>query len=97
MFYSFALQQHPNIRYREAVSRLSCFELYSMLSAVGISVSPDRIREQVIGNSSFLSFESAPLSDAALRFLSLHSSLLITVQNRCNPRLRGLWIICGQL
>ena len=77
MFYSFALQQHPNIRYREAVSRLSCFELYSMLSAVGISVSPDRIREQVIGNSSFLSFESAPLSDAALRFLSLHSSLLI--------------------
>lgn len=70
MIYSFALNKHANIRYRDAVCRLSRYELQSMLKAMGVDVS---ITEEEAGGADFISFDCRELSKAELNRLSHHS------------------------
>lgn len=72
MVYTFALIKHANIRYRESLSRLARYELLSMLHSLSIDcdVSLDRA-----GGADFMSFESRPLTDEEISFLSGHSSV----------------------
>ncbi len=75
MVYSFELMQHPNIRYREAVSRLGHFELFCMLKALGVSCT---ITEESLGGACFLSFECRELSEPELSFIRRHSTIVFS-------------------
>lgn len=70
--YSFQLTQHTNIKYRDSLDRLGCNELTAMLIALGIHA-PVHIEK--LGGASFMMFDSHPLTEEQLRFLSAHSAV----------------------
>lgn len=71
MVYSFLLNQHANIRYREAVGRLGQAELEFMLKGLGFH---SAVRLETLGGANFLTFECEPLSPDQMRLLARHSS-----------------------
>ena len=77
MVYSFALIKHANIRYREYVIRLGMFELLSMLRALSIDC---EIKPEEMGGSDFLTFESRPLSEDEISYLSGHSTICLMTE-----------------
>lgn len=74
MTYSFLLNQHSNIHYREVESRLGCCELSFMLKALGIET---EVHEEKIGDAVFLTFSSDLLNEKQLQLLSRHSTVLL--------------------
>ena len=89
MVYTFELIKHANIRYREAVLRIACCELYTMLHQ--ISVFSD-ISVESLGGSAFLSFDCRELSPEEISYLSGHSSLAFMAERR-NNLLRPLDVV----
>ena len=79
MVYSFEMVQHPNIRYREAVSDLGRCELFSMLQALSVQT---EVRKEKLGGIPFLTFEAPPLEEAALGFLSRHSLVTLMAERQ---------------
>ena len=77
MVYSFQLWKHPNIHFREAVQRLSCCELLSMLRC--LSIGTDIIPES-LGSADFLTFESRELSPEELSWLQRHSCIVFQAE-----------------
>ena len=77
MFYSFQLWRHPNVRYREAVQRLSCCELFCMLKNLSVDT---EIIPEMIGSAPFLSFESRELSPEELVWLRGHSCIVFMAE-----------------
>ena len=77
MVYTFELLKHANIRYRDALSVLSCCELFAMLRSLDITCD---IAEESMGGSRFLTFDCRELSDHELSFLSGHSSVVFMAE-----------------
>lgn len=75
--YSFQLIKHTNIKYRDSLDRLGCNELSAMLFSMGID-SP--VSVQTLGGASFLMFDSRPLSESELLFLSGHSAVVFMAE-----------------
>ncbi len=87
MVYTFELIKHSNVRYREAVIRLSHCELLSMLHALSVDC---EISAETIGGALFLTFECRELNSSELRFLSSHSSVSLMAQKEPGPLLKPL-------
>lgn len=62
-----------NIKYRDSLDRLGCNELSAMLFSLGIN-SPVSVKK--LGGASFIFFESRPLSESELLYLSAHSAVV---------------------
>ena len=77
MVYSFELIQHANIRFREAVCRLSRCELLCMLRTFGFE---PEIHEEMLGGLPFLTFESRALSAEELIRLRRLSSVSLMAE-----------------
>ena len=86
MVYTFELIKHSNVRYREAVNRLSHCELLSMLHALSVDCA---ISTEIFGGATFLTFECRELSNDELCWLSGHSSVSLMAQKE-GPLLRPL-------
>ncbi len=80
MVYSFALIKHANIRYRDSAVRLGKYELISLLRSLDIDCN---VLCEDAGGADFLTFESRPLSEDEISFLSGHSSICFMA--RKNP------------
>ena len=87
MVFSFELIRHPNIRYRESLSRLARCELLSLLRALNIRCD---VMTESIGNTSFLTFECPELSDRELRDLARHSAVTLMAGKTKDGLLRPL-------
>ena len=87
MVYTFELIKHSNVRYREAVIRLSHCELLSMLRALSVDC---EISAETIGGAVFLTFDCRELNSSELRFLSSHSSVSLMAQKEPGPLLKPL-------
>ena len=87
MAYSFALVKHANIRYRESVSRLSQYELRSLLHSLSIDCNVTR---EEAGGAEFLTFDCRPLSDPEISFLSRHSCIGFMAEKTSDGLLRPL-------
>ncbi len=81
MVYSFEVIKHPNMHYREAVVRLGTAELQIMLDALSRDAS---VSHEILGGSSFLTFETDPLSERDLAFLCRHSSICFFSEKKNN-------------
>ena len=79
MVYSFEVIKHANMRYREAVIRLGIAELQTMLGALSRDCT---VSHETLGGSSFLTFETDPLSEADLAFLRRHSSICFFAEKK---------------
>lgn len=86
MVYSFQLVKHANIHYREAVSRLGCCELLSMLDGLSVNTS---VREEKLGGADFLTFDCRELTPAELSVLARHSTIVMMAE-RSGDLLRPL-------
>ena len=87
MVYTFELIKHANVRYREAAIRLSYCELFSMLRALSVDCD---LRSEILGGSTFLTFECRDLKDEELRYLSAHSSVSFLAERKPGPLLHPL-------
>ena len=87
LVFSFELIRHPNIRYRESLSRLARCELLALLHALKIDC--DVVTES-IGNASFLTFECPELSEPELRDLARHSAVTLMAEKTEGGLLRPL-------
>jgi len=90
MVYTFGLDKHANIRYRDSVNRLSHYELLSMLHSLSIDC---EIVQESMGGADFLSFECRPLSGAEVSFLSGHSSVAFMAEKN-GDALLPLPVVC---
>ena len=79
MVYSFELIKHANIRYRDAILRLGCCELTCMLRALSVD---SVVSCETLGGAAFLTFESRPLSENELKYLSGHSLVVFMAERR---------------
>jgi len=88
MVFSFELIRHPNIRYRESLSRLARCELISLLRALHLDCD---VVPETIGNASFLTFKCRILSARELQFLARHSAVTLLTEKREDGLLRPLY------
>ena len=81
MVYSFQLWKHPNIRYRDALLRLSRCELLCMLRTLSIETD---LQLEELGSAPFFTFSCRELSEYELTYLVGHSCVTFLTEKHGN-------------
>lgn len=79
MVYTFGMTKHANTRYRDSFNRLHLCELKAMLQSLSVDC---ELHAEEMGGAFFLTFESRPLSEKELSFLTGHSAIAFMAEKK---------------